>query len=135
MELKLAYFYHRFIQHGLPFYLNFGYRYKFNSRISAETSLGAGYMHSIPATEKFKLNDNSEYVNNKGIGRAQATASFGIGLNYFINPQYSNPVRLFTVYEQRVQMPFVKSYVPFLPYNTFMIGASRSIKKRNSSSK
>ena len=75
-EVKMGYFYHRFVQHGLPLYLNFGYRYKFNSRLTAETSIGAGYMHSIPATAKLKLNEEGEYENNKGIGRMQAMATY-----------------------------------------------------------
>src|SRR5215468_3233933 len=49
VELRLGYFYHRYVQHAIPIYLNFGYRYKITKRFSAETSLGAGYMHSIPA--------------------------------------------------------------------------------------
>ncbi len=133
-ELKLSYFYHRYVQHGIPVYLNGGYRHILVKRLSAETSLGLGYLHSIPATGKYKLNSDGEYENNKGIGRMQATASFGIGLNYSLTSQ-PNSLRIFTIYQQRVQMPFVNSYVPLLPYNTFMIGASRSIKKGDSSSK
>jgi hypothetical protein len=134
-EVKLSYFYHRFVQHGIPLYLNFGYRRKIVQRLSADASFGLGYMHSIPAAGKYKLNSEGEYENNKGAGRMQATASFGIGLNYVLNPASVRPVKVFAIYQQRVQMPFVKSYVPLLPYNSFMIGASRPIKKRSSSSK
>lgn len=134
-ELKLSYFYHRYVQHGIPLYINFGYRHKIIDRLSAETALGVGYLHSIPATEKLKLNSDGEYKNNKGVGRMQATASFDIGLNYILTPGDQRPIRIFIIYQQRVQMPFVKSYVPLLPYNTFMIGVSRPIKKGDSSSK
>jgi len=134
-ELKLSYFYHRYVQHGIPLYVNLGYRYKIVQRLSAEASFGLGYMHSIPATGKYKLNGGGEYENNKGVGRMQATASFGIGLNYVLTPASAKPVKIFTLYQQRVQMPFVRSYVPLLPYNSFMVGASRPIKKRSSSSK
>jgi hypothetical protein len=129
-ELKFAYFFHRFVQHGIPVYLNFGYRYKINNRFFAETSLGAGYMHSIPATAKLKLNENGEYINNKGIGRMQATASYSLGLGYTLRPNAEKPVKIFTVYQQRLQMPFVKSYVPILPYNSFMIGISKPVQKK-----
>src|SRR6476661_4448324 len=57
VEFRIACFYHRFVQTGIPLYASFGYRYKFSDRFSAETSLGAGYMHSVPATAKLKLND------------------------------------------------------------------------------
>lgn len=129
-ELKFAYFFHRFVQHGFPLNLNFGYRYKINSRLSAETSIGAGYMHSIPAAGKLKLNENGEYVNNKGAGRMQAIVTYGLGLSYAMNPSSAQPVRIFTNYQQRVQMPFVKSYVPLLPYNSFMIGLSKPLHRK-----
>ncbi|OSZ77788.1 hypothetical protein CAP36_15625 [Chitinophagaceae bacterium IBVUCB2] len=130
LELRLAYFFHRYVQHGIPLYLNFGYRYKINNRLSAETSLGAGYMHSIPATAKLKLNENGEYENNKGAGRMQATASYALGFSYILNPASLQPLRIFTTYQQRLQMPFVKSYVPLLPYNSFMIGLSQPLSKK-----
>ncbi|MEO5948421.1 MAG: hypothetical protein ABIP79_16510, partial [Chitinophagaceae bacterium] len=125
-EVKLGYFFHRYVQHGFPLYLNFGYRYKFNARLAAETSIGAGYMHSIPATAKLKLNEDGKYENNKGIGRMQAMASYGIGFSYILNPTAVKSLRLFTTYQQRLQFPFVKSYVPLLPYNSFIIGLIKS---------
>lgn len=130
LELKLAYFYHRFVQHGVPFYLNFGYRYKLTDHFSTEASIGGGYMHSIPAVAQLKQNDNGEYVSAKGIGRPQATASFAIGVGYTPNPHSLRPITLFTSYQQRVQMPFVKSYVPLLPYNSFFIGLKTPVNKK-----
>jgi hypothetical protein len=128
-ELKAGYFFHRFVQHGIPVYLNFGYRYKTLKGLAAETSLGGGYLHSIPATAKFKLDDDGEYKNNKGVGRMQAMATFTIGLGYTINKTGTKPFCIFSNYQQRLQLPFVKSYVPLLPYNSFMIGISRPFSK------
>jgi len=127
-EFKIACFYHRFVQTGIPIYANLGYRYKFSNRFSAETSLGAGYMHSVPATAKLKLSNDGVYINNKGAGRMQAMATFGLGLGYVIDPSSKKPLSVFTTYQQRIQTPFVKSYVPLLPYNSFMIGIKKSIK-------
>ena len=128
LEFKIACFYHRFVQTGIPLYANFGYRYKFNKNLAAETSIGAGYMHSIPATAKLKLNNDGVYVNNKGVGRMQAMATFGVGLGYTFNPSAKKPLSVFTTYQQRIQMPFVRSYVPLLPYNSFMVGVKKVIK-------
>ena len=128
IEFKAACFYHRFVQVGIPLYADFGYRYKFNNKFVAETSIGAGYMHSVPATAKLKLNDDGVYVNNKGIGRMQAMATFGLGIGYTFNPSAKKPLALFTTYQQRIQMPFVRSYVPMLPYNSFIMGIKKSIK-------
>jgi hypothetical protein len=126
-DVKLSYFYHRYVQHGIPLYADIGYRYKIFKNISAETLAGIGYMHSIPATGKFKLNDDGNYINNKGAGRMQATASFSVGLNYSLPVKNGTAPKLFTHYQQRLQMPFVRSYVPLLPYNSIMIGITRPL--------
>ena len=128
-EVKAGYFFHRFVQHGIPVYANIGYRYKLNSRFSAETAIGAGGMQSIPATGKYKLNDNGEYENNKGVGRIQAIATYGIGGSYLLTPSAKKPIRVFVLYQQKLQFPFIRSYVPILPYNSFMIGMNRMISK------
>lgn len=130
LELKAAYFFQRFVQHGMPLYLNYGYRYKLNKKFGADVAIGAGYMHSIPATAKLKLNNEGEYENNKGIGRMQATASVAFGFNYQLNNSARKPISLFVNYQQRLQMPFVKSYVPLLPYNSFLVGLSFPIKNK-----
>jgi len=129
LELKASYFFHRYVQHGTLVYVNFGYRYKINNKLSAETSIGAGYMHAIPATAKLKLNNEGEYENNKGLGRMQAIATYSLGFGYTPQPSIAKPLTFFINYQQRVQTPFVKSYVPLLPYNSFMIGVKRPIRK------
>jgi len=129
-EFRAGYFFHRFVQHGIPVYTNLGYRYKFSTRFSAEALLGGGYLHSIPATAKLKLDDNGEYKNNKGIGRVQGMVNFSVRASYLVNPSAKQPMRLFMQYQQQLQMPFVKSYVPLLPYNVLMIGVSRPIKSK-----
>lgn len=129
LELKCSYFFHRYVQHGIPLYLNFGYRYKITNKFFAETSVGAGYMHSVPATAKLKLNEDGEYENNKGVGRMQAMVNYSLGLAYTLNPSAIKPLTVFTSYQQRVQMPFVKSYVPLLPYNSFMVGIRKPFER------
>src|SRR5574338_538670 len=64
LELKFGLFYHRYVQYGIPLYLDFGYNHAIADGVSIKTSVGAGYMHSIPAADKFKLNSNGEYKNN-----------------------------------------------------------------------
>jgi hypothetical protein len=126
-EIKAGYFFHRFVQHGIPIYTNIGYRYKFSSRFSGEIILGGGYLHSIPATAKLKLNDKGEYVNNKGVGRMQAMAITGLRASYRIRVNTTKPLTVFAQYHQLLQLPFIKSYVPILPYNIFQIGVSHPI--------
>ncbi|MBD0294867.1 MAG: hypothetical protein ICV84_06655 [Flavisolibacter sp.] len=77
--VKAGYFYHRFVQHAFPLYTQFGYRYKFSEQVQASASIGAGYMHSVPATAVLKLNDQGAYENAKGIGRPQAIMHLTFG--------------------------------------------------------
>jgi len=129
-NIKVSYFYHRFMQHGISLYTDLGYRYKFTQHISADAAMGFGYMHSIPATAVLKLNDEGEYENGKGIGRAQAIAPFTLGIGYTVHPSSERPIKLFAQYQQKLQFPFVKEYVPLLPYNNLIIGISRPLGKK-----
>lgn len=132
-RVNAGYFYHRFAQHGIPVYTQFGFRYKFDHYFHFESALGGGYFHSIPATAQFKLNDNGEYTGGKGIGRPQAMLQFDLRASGNITPAASKPIRLFLSYKQRLQTPFVKSYVPLLPYNCFEIGLSKELFPQNRS--
>jgi hypothetical protein len=117
---KGGYFFHRFVQHGIPLYTATGYRYKLSNNVHVSAALGVGYMHSIPAMEQYKLNDNGEYENGKGIGRGQAILNFTTGLNYILSTKKATTV--FINYQQQIQAPFIKSYVPLLPYNIISFG-------------
>ena len=131
-ECKVAYFYHRFVQHAILVYTDIGYRHRLSQKLTAQVTLGAGYLHSIPATAKLKLDANGEYKNDKGIGRMQVMAAINFGIGYTIHPSGKTPFKLFATYQQLLQMPFVKAYVPILPYNSLIIGCSiplRSNKK------
>ena len=121
-EMKLAYFYHRFVQHAIPLYTDLGYRYKFSQNWTTQASIGTGYMHSIPATAQLKLQDNGEYKKGKGFGRMQAIAVLNIGLSHIFNPASAKPINVFLTWQQMLQMPFIKAYVPVLPYNNLLIG-------------
>lgn len=129
-QVKLGYFYHRFVQHAIEVYTNTGYRYKFSSRFFAESAIGVGYLHSVPATAKLKFDDNGEYKDNKGVGRMQAMFVFNAGAGYVVDPVSQRPVSIFATYQQLIQAPFVKSYVPLLPYNSIMIGAKITFKNK-----
>ncbi|MBZ5857087.1 hypothetical protein [Flavihumibacter profundi] len=121
-ELKAGYFYHQFVQNGIPIYVTGGYRYRIVKHFSADVSLGLGYFHSIATTAVLKQNSSGEYVNAKGIGRPQVMVPFTLGANYDFNWNNTRQCRIFIEYQQRIQAPFVNSYVPILPYNQLAIG-------------
>jgi hypothetical protein len=123
---KAGYFYHRFVQHGIPLYTQFGYRYKWGDRIRATTAIGAGYMHAVPATAVLEMNSSGDYKNGKGFGRGQAIANLSVGVHYQTH-FWKKPV-LTLQYQQRIQTPFVQSYVPLLPYNSLHLGFTLPLK-------
>ncbi|HWC52486.1 MAG TPA: hypothetical protein VG676_02795 [Chitinophagaceae bacterium] len=126
-EFKLGYSYHRFVQHSITLYSEFGYRYKFLKTFNAEAALGAGYLHAISAERVFVLQSDGTYKKKPNLGRPQAMASFSIGLSKKIS---ASGTTLFLNYQQRLQFPFIKSYVPLLPENILMAGMRISIKSK-----
>ena len=60
-SFEAGYSYHRFVQHSLALYSEFGYRYKFSKSFSADAKIGAGYLHTIPVGKIFKLQDDGTY--------------------------------------------------------------------------
>ncbi len=123
-EIKFGYFYHRYVQHAFTFYTDVGYRYKFSPGWTVQVAIGAGYLHSIPATAKIKLDNDGEYKNTKGLGRAQVLGALNLSAGYTMHPSGVRPAKIFATYELFFQTPFVKSYVPLLPYNSLSIGFS-----------
>ncbi|HMO34170.1 MAG TPA: hypothetical protein PKE63_06435 [Lacibacter sp.] len=124
-DFRLGYFYHRFLQHGIPLYTSIGYRYKFSPAWNAHASLGAGYLHSIPAVERFRLNGEGEYEKVNNLGRMQGMAAFNLGTGYKFAAGKANGLELFVDYQQRLQFPFVKKYAPLFPYNSLQIGVKK----------
>ncbi|HUS01188.1 MAG TPA: hypothetical protein VMY77_05650 [Chitinophagaceae bacterium] len=127
-EIKLAYFYHRFVQHAIPFYTNFGYRYKFSNAWTAQAAVGAGYLHSIPATAQLQLQSTGEYKSSKGIGRMQGLAVLNFGGSHIIRLQGTRSLKIFVTYQQMIQTPFINAYVPLLPYNSLLLGMRIPVK-------
>ena len=125
---RLGYFYHRFVQHGIPLYTQAGYRYKPWNHVGLNAAIGAGYLHSIPATAVLKMNGNGDYEKANGIGRSQAMFNLSIGGSYTFNKKQNAPT-VFLQYTQQVQAPFINSYVPLLPYNTMALGLSMPFRK------
>jgi hypothetical protein len=128
-DFKAGYFYHRFVQHAIPLYTQLGYRYKFSIPLRLTAAFGAGYLHSVPAAAVLELQEDGTYKNAKGIGRGQVLLNFTTGVQYVVNRNSTKPATVFLNYQQQLQAPFIKSYVPLLPYNSLAIGLSVPLKK------
>ncbi|WP_276502199.1 hypothetical protein [Terrimonas pollutisoli] len=127
---SFGYSYHRWVQHSITLYTELGYRYKLPAGFSIESKLGGGYMRAIVATQTFSdgIEDSKQYSKISS-GRSQATASlcFGIGKKF----NSLSGCTLFLHYQQRVQTPFIHSYVPLLPYNIMKAGLAIPLKNKN----
>lgn len=124
-SFNLGYIYHRFVQHSIPLFTETIYRYDFNKSFCMRAHLGVGYLHSIPATDRFELNDQGTYEKIRNLGRAQVAVKFSISAAYSL----SQDLQLTLNYGVLGQLPFVKSYVPLLPYNTIQLGIAKNISK------
>ncbi|MGZ5246806.1 MAG: hypothetical protein ACXWCR_06860 [Flavitalea sp.] len=128
--VNVGYIYHRFLQHAITLYTQTGYRYKLQDRWRFSGALGLGYLHSVPATAVLELNENGGYEKDKGIGRAQVMFQFSVGTQYQFKI-HDKPASVFLDYRQTIQAPFVKSYIPLLPYNSIAIGGTISLPKKS----
>lgn len=116
-------FYHRLSQWAVRAFGSIGYQQFFlNHRISISTDLYAGYLHSIPDLQVFKLNSNQNYERSGKWGRPQALAAFGLKPSYHLKLRTQQDIQIFFEYQFMIQTPFVKNYVPVLPYSIFQIG-------------
>ena len=120
---NLGYINHRFVQHSIPLFTETIYRFNTGKDFSLRAHLGVGYLHSIPGTDRFELNDTGEYEKIKNLGRGQAMGKISFSGLYRVNSDFSLSLN----YGVIMQGPFVKSYVPLLPYNTVQLGVHKSI--------
>jgi hypothetical protein len=126
-SFRIGLFHHRFVQTAIPLYTQVGYRLTRFRRVQINGALGAGYLHSISATTVLKQNNNGEYEEAKSIGRPQALVNLSFGARYSFKEGVAPSV--FVAYTQQLQTPFIKSYVPLLPYNSIALGFSMPLKK------
>jgi hypothetical protein len=119
---KLGVSYHQYAQTAVQLYSEFGYRRMVWQGLGAEIRAGAGYLHTFPATEIFKL-DNGRYTQKRNFGRPQVMAGAALGLNYAL-PGNTWIRRVFVDYQFFLQMPFVKNYVPLLPNTVLHLGVA-----------
>lgn len=126
---RIGYFYHRFVQHAL--YVNSDARYRWEKgALGIEGSLGAGLLGSLPATGVFRLTQDGEYKSKSPYLRLAASANIGSGIFWTLGSKAHGTRRIFLRYEQKLQFPFIRSYVPFLPYNTMMLGCEFSVSSK-----
>lgn len=127
----LGYYYHRFSQHGIRLYSEFGWRYKGSCRLGFEARLGAGYLHAIPDVQVFKLNDDGVYEKASKFGRPEfILPSVALALNYDLKKDDPRSPKFQLGYQLWMMMPFVKNYVPVLPNSALHLGVIVPFKRQ-----
>lgn len=116
----LTYYYHRYVNHAVLITTQAGYR-RYLGKFSAEASLHAGYMHAFLLTGQFVKNSDGTWNSQKLPTRAQIAGGAGIGIGYDAGYHY-NSRRIFINYDFRLQVPFIKNYVPLLPNGILSAG-------------
>jgi hypothetical protein len=117
---SIGYFYQRYLYQAILLYSRAGYRRNFGN-FSTEGSLQAGYMHALLLTDRAVFQSDGSYKAKKGIGKPQFIAGAGLGFGYDLGYERQQR-RIFLNYDFRIQMPFVKSYVPLLPNGILSAG-------------
>lgn len=126
LRARAGFFYHRFIQTAIPLAAEGVFHWRPgkapSSRWGLEAGLGAGYLHSFPLTDVFRLQSDGSYKREFQYGRPQATISLTPGISYALDGDHRT--RLLLRYQMAFQLPFVSGFVPLLPYNILQVGAS-----------
>lgn len=118
LEGRVGYFNHRFVQQVIPIMVEGTYERRLGEKFSAFAGLGIGYLHAFPHEGRFELNESGTYEPVNAIGRAQFGANITLGGRYAFDDTWS----LSLGYRALLQMPFVNTYVPLLPYGIVQFG-------------
>jgi len=116
----ISYMYHRYVYQAIFLNTQGGYRWKIND-FSVEGYLQAGYMLAFYLTDRAIMQSDGTYIVKQGAGKPQFIVGAGIGLGYDLGKD-EHIRRIFLGYDIRMQIPFVKSYVPVLPNGALYIG-------------
>lgn len=125
-SFKASFFSHRYIQHSLTLYSEFGYRRRVKNW-GFTAALGGGYLHMFPGAQQFKKDDNGEWQSVSFTSRPQAIISLSLGVDRSIG---KNGYKAFVRYQNMLQTPFIPGYVPLLPYNVLHLGFTMPLKSK-----
>jgi hypothetical protein len=120
-DAKIGIYHHRFIQTGVQFYSDLGYRIQLPKTFFVAGEFGLGYLHAIIHQSQFEADENGNYSKVKNFGKPQLMTGIGIKAGKQIKLN-KNIGRLYINYQPWFQWPFINSYVPLLPNNSLHIG-------------
>jgi hypothetical protein len=127
-EPAISYTFHRWVQHNIAVVVNQYYKHDLAAGFLLSARVGAGYQLSIPTSKVYRL--SGETIKAKAFaGRSQFTFNAAFGVDKHIGKK---GIMLGLLYQQKIQTPFVKNYVPLLPYNSMMIAVTIPVHNKTS---
>lgn len=119
-EPAISYTFHRWVQHNIAVVINQYYRRELPAGLEVLARIGAGYQLSVPTSTVYRITNDG--IKAKGFaGRSQFTFNAAVGIDKQLG---SKGIMIGLLYQQKIQTPFVRNYVPLLPYNSMMISCT-----------
>jgi hypothetical protein len=118
---SIGYFNHKFVQSGIWIYGENEYHKFIKPHLSLNAGVGAGYYHMFTSTPITQQGANGQLEIKRDFGRPQALFGISLGITRSILKEVNSAPKIGLQYQIRMQTPFVKSYVPLLPYNALKL--------------
>ncbi|NND32336.1 MAG: hypothetical protein HKN76_07055 [Saprospiraceae bacterium] len=116
-----SYYYHRLVHHSFLLFGEYNWQKKIIGNLGFGLAGGAGYQHTFEDHEIFSLNKSGKYERSAKAGKAHAHISLAAKIQYPLGKRRFEP---FLQYRLRLITPFVKTYVPVLPAESYHVGIS-----------
>ena len=131
LNSDIGVFYHRYLQTALKVYPELEYKFVASPKWEFFGGINAGYMYSFENVAVLKLDDNGDYNKISSFnGRNQFMGGLKFGAGFKPSDKESG-VTYIVAFSSLVQGPFVKGYVPIVPYNSISIGVNFPIIIKN----
>lgn len=123
LSVKIGYYFHKDLHHGLTLKPAITYNYLLQNNIYFGTELNLGYLHTFVDKPIFKQNSNGEYQRVKNFGKSKFLPSIGLASGYRFQKEDKNHLDLFLKYEFSIETPFSKGIgIPIFPHSFFHLG-------------
>lgn len=123
LGLRVYYFNLQKVQHSITISAEAGYQIKLPAGFYFYPNIGAGVMQAFTEGKTFELDSEGDYSKKTNYGRTQVVVILNERLEKRITTKGHS---IFLTYQQSLQAPFIKEYVPLLPFNSLSLGVSIS---------
>lgn len=128
-----GFFYNQFNGTGIMVTTDAGYRYNTKFRLSADVSLGLGYLRMYHPAAIYELDQSGTYRRTKDKGQSSALYSFAVGTGYTLRTGRFFTLTPFIRYQYSLQSPygnpdFIDRDIKVFPHAALHIGSRIQLK-------